>query len=193
MAAVAALVLGLASSKTLAHRTATALPAYGRLPDFSLTDDRGEAITREMLAGSVWVADFIFTRCAGQCPLMSAQMSKLRQALGDRPGLRFVSFSVDPSYDTPEILAAYAARYGATPDRWLFVTGAHDEMTALAQQGFHLGLGEGGSPQEPITHSVRLVLVDQRGVIRGYYDATEVEAMGRLQDDARRLLRQGPS
>ena len=208
LAAVGA-VLTAASSRTFAHRSAPALPDYGRLPDFSLTAQDGQPITRGRLLGSVWIADFIFTRCAGQCPLMSAQMAKLQQAFGGAPGVRLVSFSVDPSHDTPEILSAYAARSGVAADRWVLVTEAGNRrgnpvgdakgttgplttVAVLARQGFHLGLGEGGSPEEPITHSVRLVLVDQRGAVRGYYDATEAEAMRRLQDDARALLRQDP-
>ena len=74
-------------------------------------------------------------------------------------------------------------------DQWRFVTGAPAAITALARDGFHLGVAEGESREEPITHSVRLVLIDARGAIRGYYDATDAQAIRRLQSDARRLAR----
>lgn len=170
-------------------RATLTLPVYGHVQDFSLVDHQARPISRATLAGSVWIADFIFTRCAGQCPLMSAQMAKLQQTFENVPGLRFVSFSVDPIYDTPARLAAYATHYGADADRWYFVTGEPDAIAALAQQSFRLGVSQEGTAEEPITHSVRLVLIDRRGSIRGYYDATEPRAMAALHDDARRLVR----
>ena len=187
---VAAGTVGLAFRGASASRAITALPDYGVLPDFSLTNQHGQPISRAQLAGSVWIADFIFTRCAGQCPLMSEQMGRLQTAFGQTPGPRLVSFSVDPDHDTPEVLATYAKRYGAQASRWQFVTGSNAAVAQLAQQGFHLAFGEGhASVQEPITHSVRFVLIDQQGHIRGYYDATDDRAMITLHDDAWRLLR----
>ena len=179
---------------------------------FSLLDQDGHILTRASLEGSVWVADFIFTRCNGQCPLMSQQMARLQDTFAQMPQVRCISFSVDPGYDSPAVLAAYAKRYGAHANRWDFLTeagttassggrrgnpvGEAGGMTSatstiqqLAQQGFHVGVAEGASVREPITHSVKVVLVDQRGRIRGYYDAMDQEAMAHLGRDARRLSR----
>ena len=182
-------LLGIVWGRAMVPHAAAPLPTYGQVPAFSLTDHRGQPVTRATLAGSVWIADFIFTRCAGQCPMMSAQMASLKRALQGAPGIRLVSFSVDPSHDTPQRLADYAVHYGALDRRWLFMTGEPAAMTSLVQDGFHLGIGLDGSAREPITHSVRLVLVDQQGLIRGYYDATDAAAMAQLQRDARRLAR----
>lgn len=180
------------SSTTPRHATSP-LAIFGRVPRFSLVDQDGHPLTREELEGSVWIADFIFTRCAGQCPLMCAQIASLRDTFAAVDAIRFVSFSVDPSYDTPAVLAAYAHRYGATAPRWRFATGSSNAVRRLAQDGFRLGVAEGGSVQEPITHSVRLVLVDQHGMIRGYYDATDAQATRRLQQDVRGLLAMRPT
>ncbi len=160
---------------------------YGIVPAFSLTDQQGRALTSADLHGRVWIADFIFTSCAGQCLLMSDQMTGLQRTFHNENGIRFVSFSVDPEHDTPEILSAYAQRHGADA-RWHLVTGDRAAMTALCRDGFRLALGEGVSPREPIAHSVRLVLVDRADRIRGYYDAAEASAMAHLREDARRLL-----
>ena len=196
-------ILGLAFTRAGGSRAIPPLSHYGHLPDFSLIDHHQHPFSQATLAGSVWIADFIFTRCAGQCPLMSAQMAALHQALRDLPAIRFVSFSVDPVYDTPARLAAYASHYEIPDDRWRLVTESDapvlppvreaspiTTIAHLAHDGFRLGVGADGPPEEPITHSVRLVLVDQHGSIRGYYDATDVQAMAQLQADVRRLARE---
>jgi protein SCO1/2 len=158
------------------------------VPLFALTDQQNRAVTGETLRGRVWVADFIFTSCAGQCPLMSEAMRALQEAFADEPQLSFVSFSVDPSRDTPERLAIYAVRYGADA-RWTLLTGAREAIQRLCVQGFRLAFDDQPEvAQEPILHSVRFVLVDRTGQIRGYYDATEAQAMARLRQDVTRLL-----
>jgi protein SCO1/2 len=160
---------------------------YGEVPQFSLTDQNGRTLTRNDLAGKVWVADFIFTSCAGTCPMITATMSKLQNELPN--DVHLVSFSVDPVRDTPEVLAEYAAKVSANHDRWHFLTGEKQTMQDLSIKGFKLALEEtGASDIEPITHSTRLVLVDQEGRIRGYYGGTDEEEMKRLLADAANLL-----
>ncbi|MBI4354094.1 MAG: SCO family protein, partial [Candidatus Omnitrophica bacterium] len=89
----------------------------------------------------------------------------------------------------PEVLSRYVAASGASSDRWIFLTGEEEAIQRLCQDGFHLAMGEEGSPEEPITHSSRLVLVDRGGIIRGYYDAADARALTQLRRDAQRLLR----
>ena len=164
------------------------LPDYGRVGAFSLTDQEARPISQRDLQGKVWIAAFFFTRCAGQCPLMSARMAQLQRTLGDAPSLQLVSFTLDPSYDTPERLRAYARHYQAERQRWQFVGGDESTLHALASDDFHLSVADGIPQAEPIIHSSRLVLVDAQGHIRGYYDALDSEAMGRLAADAQRLI-----
>ena len=188
-AAIACGLLAATFNNASAQRAVSSLPDHGLLPDFSLIDHQRQPVTREALSGSVWIADFIFTRCAGQCPLMTAQMATLHRRFAGEPGIRFVSFTVDPVHDTPETLAAYAERSSADTRRWQFITGDPAAVAALARTGFRLGFADDGPVMEPITHSVRFVLVDRQGHVRGYYDATDSEAMKRLEGDARRLIR----
>jgi cytochrome oxidase Cu insertion factor (SCO1/SenC/PrrC family) len=163
------------------------IPVFYPAPDFSLTERSNRTVTLENLRGKVWVADFIFTSCAGMCPVMSGKMQRLQATLP--AGVGFVSFTVDPERDTPEVLTAYAKRYGADPERWLFLTGPKDALHRLSRDGFKLALEEAtGTVIEPITHSSRFVLVDKAGQIRGYYSAEEDEAMSRLAEDAKALL-----
>ncbi len=174
--------------RLLSGRWQAPLPIYGEVPAFTLVDQQGQPVSRDTLQGSVWVADFIFTRCAGQCPMVSAQMAQLAALLAHRPGVRLVSFTVDPAWDTPEVLARYAAQYRRSDAAWSFLTGDEATIRRLCREGFHVALSEQGTDAEPITHSTRLVLVDRQGHIRGYYDATDESAMRQLRRDLRRVL-----
>jgi protein SCO1/2 len=160
---------------------------YGAAPEFSLTDQNGKTVTRADLAGKVWIADFIFTNCAGTCPMLTDTMIRLQGALPKE--VHLVSFSVDPGRDTPDVLAAYAAKVEADKDRWHFLTGEKEKLYDLSIKGFKLALEDtGGTDAEPITHSTRLVLVDKEGKIRGYYGGTDKEEMKKLFFDAMKLL-----
>jgi len=114
------------------------LEVYGEVPTFSLTERNGGRVSRENLLGTVWIADFIFTRCLATCPQQTATMAQLQNQLAFEPDLRLVSITVDPDFDTPEILRQYADRYHADPQRWLFLTGEERAIYVLAQEGFHL-------------------------------------------------------
>lgn len=166
------------------------LPRLSALPRFLLTDQHGREQGLNDLIGAPWVADFIFTRCPGPCPMMSKRMGQLGERLPT--GVRRVSFTVDPEHDTPEVLRAYAERWGAS-EGWLFLTGTRQALWELSELGFKMGVAEGtGRPEEqgPIIHSTRFVLVDADGVIRGYYDAFESPELDRLVADAQALMAQ---
>ena len=156
------------------------------VPTFTLTDQTGQSFGSESLKGRVWIADFIFTSCAGSCPQMTEKMAVLQRRLPAE--IQFVSISVDPSRDSPPILAEYARRFGAQDQRWHFLTGSQTVITPLVAQGFRLSIAEGGSPEEPITHSIRFVLIGRDGTIRGYYDSTDPKTVEQLKQDAVALL-----
>ena len=163
------------------------LPVVSRLPEFSFTTEAGAAFTRSGLEGRVTIADFIFTSCAGTCPMMSTKMASLQQELAGDSRVQFVSTSVDPATDTPAALAAYGKGYGAVPGRWIFLTGDKKEIFSLVREGYHLGLDTEGD--EAIIHSQKFVLVDAKADIRGYYDSEDEADMKRLVRDARALAR----
>ncbi len=186
-------VLGVVGFAALTLRTgaqavpAAPLPVYGTVPDFSLLDQRGESFGPQRLTGSVWIADFIYTTCPGQCQLMTDRLASLQRAFAGETHLRFVSISVDPAHDTPEVLTAYARRFGGDP-RWSLLTGAPAVIEALCRDTFTVSLDRSGGGREPITHSARLIVVDRVGRIRGAYDATDTTALPRLRRDLTRLL-----
>lgn len=163
-----------------------ALPVLGELPEFDLVDEDGASFTREELAGELWIADFIFTRCPSTCPVQTAMMKRLQDALTSKPywsSTRLVSFSVDPGYDTPEVLTEYAESAGAEPGKWKFVTGTRDAIWALSIDGFKLAAGEPAEGDGPLFHSSKFILVDAHGQIRGYYDGLTPEGVDALVQD----------
>ncbi|MEX2264941.1 MAG: SCO family protein [Bryobacteraceae bacterium] len=164
----------------------TPLPVYGATSDFELTAQTGEKFSREALDGKIWVADFIFTSCAGPCPRMSSQMRQVQSLVARIPDVRLVSFTVDPERDTPEVLAEYAKRYRAEPGRWHFLTGDRETLHRLKLDTFKLGSVDGN-----LNHSTRFVLVDRRGRIRGYYGTMEDGFIPQLVRDIRALAREG--
>jgi protein SCO1 len=167
------------------------LASYGKIPDFSLTNQAGEQITRASFDGKYWVVDLIFTTCQGTCPMMSQQMLALQRSLVKTPDVKLVSISVDPTKDTPEALQRYAKFYGADTQQWSFLTGPVNTIYTVAKDGFHLPVDSvGGDNDNPIVHSERFVLVDKKGEIRGYYNGTEADAPQRVLMDIGELMRQ---
>lgn len=185
----------LESSKRAATVSVTGpdFPVYGKVPYFLLTDQRSERLGSADLKGKLWIANFIFTRCAGPCPLMSAHMRSLQEDFESTEDVHLVSFSVDPDYDTPPVLSEYALRFRANPEKWAFLTGDKTEIFDLSQHAFHLGASD--VPEEDrksvgqsVMHSQKFILVDRAGRIRGYYDSTQAEQLKKLKLDARSLL-----
>lgn len=111
-------------------------------------------------------------------------MAALQRELPASVGL--VSFTVDPDYDNPERLKAYAARFGAKPGRWFFATGPKARLYSLLTNGFKLPVAENpGAPAgQRVIHSTKFTLVDSRGFVVGYYDSDDVGDLRRLKRDA---------
>lgn len=174
--------------KTASEYGRVDLPRLSEVPDFAATAENGATVRRADLGGRVFIADFIFTTCTGICPGMTAKMKSLAEELRDEPRIRFVSFTVDPDHDTPDVLLRYSREHGADPARWSFLRIEKAGLRRLAREGFKLAVEDGGAGSaEAILHSTRFVLVDAAGVIRGYYESDRPGAMAALAADARRL------
>jgi protein SCO1 len=182
-----AAVVAMPLARKAVGATAPPLPVLGTVPAFHFTDENGVAFSPQTLAGTPWVADFIFTRCPTVCPVMTERLAALAPRLGEQ--VHLVSVSVDPDFDTPERLRAFAKEHGATSPRWHFLTGDSAAIQRAVTQGFKLSLSRGGADDDflSIVHGVHLVLVDAEGHIRGYYDSNDAEALERLVRDAHHL------
>ena len=165
--------------------------SYGMVPAFQLTNQNGQAFGSGQLAGKIWIADFIYTTCPGPCPMISSRMSELQKPL-ENSDVHLVSFSVDPEKDTPAVLRDYAEKVQAKPGRWDFLTGPKSAIYKLSHDGFKLPVSDGSEAQGVPVHSTRMVLVDRSETIRGYYDATDADAVTRLLADVAHLRREKP-
>ncbi len=167
----------------LANRS---LGHLGKIPPFELSNQDGQPFGSAQLRGKIWIADFIFTKCPGPCPIISTRMSELQKPL-EKSDVHLVSFTVDPENDTPEVLSEYARKLRAQPARWDFLTGPVVRIYSLSRDGFKLGVSnDDGTP----VHSTRVVLVDRQGDVRGYYDLLEADAVTKLLADTNHLLRE---
>jgi protoheme IX farnesyltransferase len=165
----------------------TGLANFGELPAFALIDDRGSPFGKDALMGSPWVVDFIFTTCAGPCPVMSQKFMEL-----EKQGLEadFLSITVDPRRDGPEELRAYRDRHGGSDENWRLLTGTHGDIQALAEVGFRLPVNAGEEPvagMAPMFHSGKFALLDRSARVRGYYDYRDRLEMEQLLEDAAAL------
>ena len=150
------------------------LPVIAQVADFMLTNQNNQVVTLADLSNHVWVADIIFTRCAGSCPIMSTEMKSLQDALPPASQAKLVTLTTDPDYDTPAILKRYGERYDANFQRWTFLTGTKKELAGLAAGSLKLGSTpvapqDRQSPDDLFVHSTIFVVVDKQARLRGIF------------------------
>jgi protein SCO1/2 len=190
----AALLGVLAARAMLALRPAEDLPMLGEVPPFTLTDQTGAEFSERDLAGTPWIATFVYSTCPGPCPRVIEKIQAADRRLSHDPRIRLISVTVDPAADTPEVLAIYGRNRSIDPARWKLLTGDPDAVFALVRGGFKLGVerDDTATPEVgPVVHSLMAVLVDGMRRVRGYYDTNDADAMDRLVTDARRLADAG--
>lgn len=177
-------------------------PPVASLGEWSLVDQDGQPLTSESLKGQVWIASFFFSRCPSICPVQQADFQKILGHVDDlkspdKKPIRLISFTVDPEFDTPEVLKAYAKKRGADPSLWTFATGDEAKLKELLVKRMFVDVGEKvplpGSPDLfDISHVARFVLVDQNGDVRGYWQTDETNR-GNLINAARLIWKRGPN
>lgn len=158
-------------------------PPLSELTSFSLVRENGKKVTEADFKNTVWIVNFFFTSCQGPCPMQSQKMAKFQGIFRDEPEIRLASFSVDPERDTPDVMKEYGGRFHADEQKWWFLTGELTQVHHVLSQVFKVPAGE-----VPDLHSLRLVLMDKAGYIRGYFDSESPEDMDRLEEQARHLL-----
>jgi protein SCO1/2 len=171
------------------------LPDLGTIPAFSVVDERGQPFTEAALRGHATIASFLFTRCDTVCPVNTQKMARVQEQVLLDDGVKLLSISVDPAYDTPARLAAYADKFHADPTKWRFVTGDPATVHALIEGGFLSAADPDGKTQKngapSIAHAGYFVLVDPELHIRGTYGSSEAGRLDELVRDARYLARTG--
>jgi protein SCO1/2 len=153
----------------------------GPVAGFTLTNQDGQVTTLADLSNHVWIADIIFTRCAGSCPIMSKQMASLQDALPQTGGTKLVTLTTDPDFDTPAVMKKYGERYDANFNRWTFLTGTKLEIGQLAASSLKLSAvpvkpEDQQNPADLFVHSTIFVIVDQHARLRGTFE-TQVDGV----------------
>jgi protein SCO1/2 len=152
-----------------------ALPVIGPVADFSLMNQDGKISTLADFTNHVWVADIIFTRCAGPCPRMTGQMRSLQDLLPPDSAAKLVTLTTDPDFDSPAMLKKYGNRFNADFNRWTFLTGTKKEIAALASDSLKLSavpvkLEDQKSVDDLFIHSTIFVVVDKHAQLRGSFE-----------------------
>jgi protein SCO1/2 len=144
------------------------LPVIGPAPQFTLTAETGSRLSLSDLRGKVLAVTFIYATCTDTCPLLTAKMAELQRRLGGDFGshVRFLSITVDPERDTPEVLRAYSKAYAADPEGWSFLTGNPSDIREVVRRyGAVAKKTAGGS----VDHLFLTSLIDRRGRLRVQY------------------------
>lgn len=172
--------------------TAVADTIYHRVPDFELIDHNGNPVSWSDFEGKFIVADFFFTTCPTICPIMTKQMTRLQWLLEDPAysDVHFLSYTVNPSHDTPEVLKTYALEQGADLDRWTFITGEQEAIYELGFNGYLISTQEDELAPGGFLHSSLFILLDRERHIRGFYDGTSTKEVDDLVTDIKMLKKQ---
>ncbi|WP_215226029.1 SCO family protein [Echinicola shivajiensis] len=174
--------------KTIDGNTVTDT-VYHEIAPFSFTDQEGNIITKEDVKGKVYVADFFFTSCPTICPIMKSQMLRVYEKFKDNPDFKILSHSIDPTYDTVEVLKDYAERLGIKDaSTWHFLTGDQEKIFEIGQTSYLATAMEDKNEPGGFLHSGAFILIDQEGHIRGVYDGTKEDQVNKLMKDIPKIL-----
>jgi len=151
------------------------LRVIGPVADFNLTNQDGYLTTLADFSNHVWVADIIFTRCAGPCPRLTGQLRSLQNLLPPDSPARLVTLTTDPEFDSPAVLKKYGERFAVDPSRWTFLTGTKNEIAALASGSLKLSavpvkLEDRKSVADLFIHTTIFVIVDKHARLRGFFE-----------------------
>ena len=174
------------------------LETIGIVPEFSFTNQDGQTISNEDYKGKVYVVEFFFTSCTTICPIMNRNMRKIQDEFYGNPNVGIASFSIDPNFDTPDVLKKYANEYEIVNPFWHLLTGEKERIHELANTSFNLYVGEASEAEGGFEHSGMFALIDAEGNIRSrkdnhgnpiiYYNGLEEEGLKMIITDIKKLL-----
>lgn len=157
---------------------------YHKIAPFELYNQNGDTIKQEDYTGKIYVADFFFTTCPTICPIMTDNMAILQEEFKDDPEVLFLSHSVTPEYDTPEILKAYAQQKGVLDHKWNLVTGPKEAIYNLARKSYLAVKDAPYGGEYDMVHTENFLLIDKEGRPRSRsYDGTDLEEIEALIED----------
>jgi protein SCO1 len=157
--------------------------------EFKAVTQENEPFEKKNLDGKIWVADFIFTNCADVCPPMTANMTKLQKMVDEEElkNVEFVSFSVDPTVDTPEKLTEYAKNFGLKDDNWTFLTGYSQEFIETYARETFKTLGKKPQEGDQVIHQTYFFLVGPDEKVKKIYDGYQEVPYDEMISDIKAL------
>jgi protein SCO1/2 len=169
---------------------------WHQVANFELTNQLGKTVTMDELRGRIVIANFFFTRCPSICPGLSRNMKMIQDGLKfkdisrriDTTFVQLISFSVDPERDSVPVLKKYADRYGVNHDMWWMLTGPKKTIYDYALNELKLGLQDGGTVDSAFIHTEKFVMIDKKGVVRGYYNGLDSLSLSTLAEDLTLLM-----
>lgn len=163
---------------------------YPKIPFFQFKNQEGKFVTSKDLKDKVWIADFFFTKCPTICPTMTAQLKRLSIKTKDlKDQIQFISFSIDPNTDQPDVLRKYIFKNGINTSNWVFLTGNENKTHQLGVEYFQVFANKDIESAGGYAHSPAFVLIDKEGYVRGVYVGTETSQVDQLEKDVRKLLK----
>lgn len=165
------------------------------IADFSFVNQLGDTITQKDTEGKIYVADYFFTTCGGICPKLTKSLQRVQTEFKSDPNLLILSHTVNPSYDTVEVLYAYAEKFKANHEKWWFLTGAKKDLYVMARKSYLIVPDEADSNYQhggdsDFIHSENFALIDPDKRIRGLYDGTNSDEVSKLIQDIYDLKRE---
>jgi protein SCO1 len=169
---------------------------FNKAPNFVLTNQNNQQFNFNNKNNDIKVVSFFFSRCGTICPTTNQNLARVQELFKNNDNIKLISISIDPVYDTPDKLKAYAESYKANAEKWQFLTGDKKYIYDLAIKGFKLPVADASeydksikSIDETFIHSDKLLLVDNKGFFRGIYSSTDKFEIDRLIVEIKVLLK----
>tara|TARA_B100001093_G_scaffold296692_1_gene282876 strand:+ start:65 stop:802 length:738 start_codon:yes stop_codon:yes gene_type:complete len=141
-----------------------------KVPDFKFINQNEELISNNDYLGKVYIVEFFFTTCTTICPIMNTNLVHIQNSFTAFPDFGIASFSINPEYDTSEVLRLYAKDNDITNPNWNLMTGERNEIYKLANDGFNLYTAASSDFIDGFEHSGYFAIVDKEGYIRSRVD-----------------------
>ncbi|MFI5217972.1 MAG: SCO family protein [Bacteroidia bacterium] len=161
---------------------------YHTIGNFSLTDQYGRTVSKDLVANKIYVADFFFATCKTICPKMSDQLERVQDKFKNDSDFVILSHTVNPEGDSVTVLFDYAQKHHAIKDKWFFLTGDKKQIYDLARTSYFATAMKGDGGPDDFIHSEQFALIDKDGRIRGFYDGTDRAEVSRLMDEVLVLM-----
>lgn len=173
------------------HEVINSDTVYYTLPEYSFSDQNGNAYGSDQLKSKPYIAYFFFTSCPSICPRMTQSAKRIQRSLEKfNDEYNIVAFSIDPDRDTFEKLSDFAEKYEADPNNWHFLRGEEEKINELGKKGFYVGISKNELEPGGFLHSEKMILVDKTGHLRGYYNGTDAQEIKQLIFDTQSLIRE---